>query len=109
MISDRITIVNELDKVIGFGDYNYIHKGGILHRFVSIFLLDNNKRILIQKRADSKYHGNLLSESASAHVRQNEDYLNAAQRKLKEELGLENIDLYEISKIKVDTKEEKCN
>jgi len=109
MVSDRITIVDELDKVIGFGDYNYIHTRGILHRFVSIFLLDNERRILIQKRANSKYHGNLYSESTSAHVRQNEEYNGAAIRKLKEELGLENIYLHEICKIKVNTKEDKYN
>jgi isopentenyl-diphosphate Delta-isomerase len=109
MISERITIVNDLDKVIGFGDYNYIHTRGILHRFVSIFLLDNKRRILIQKRAHSKYHGNLFSESVSAHVKENEDYSDTAIRKLKEELGLENITLREMCKIKVDTKDDKYN
>ena len=44
MINDRITIVNDLDKVIGFGDDKYIHTRSILHRFVSLFLLDNNRK-----------------------------------------------------------------
>ena len=33
-MNNPIAIVNELDKVIGNGDYNYIHSKGILHRFV---------------------------------------------------------------------------
>ena len=98
-MNNLITIVNELDKVIGFGDYNYIHSRGILHRFVSIFLLDAKRRFLIQRRANTKYHPNLLSESTSAHVLRNEDYLDTANRKLKEELGLEHITLHEICKI----------
>jgi isopentenyl-diphosphate Delta-isomerase len=99
-----LTIVDETDRIVGSSDYEHIHAEGLLHRFVSIFLLDENGRLLLQKRASLKPHGNLLSESVSGHVRHDENYLQAATRRLREELGLQE-KLKDVCKIHVNTEE----
>lgn len=67
------------------------HKNGILHRAFSVVLY-NNKDILIQKRADDKYHcGGLWSNTCCSHPRLNEETKQAVIRRLDEELGIKNV------------------
>jgi isopentenyl-diphosphate delta-isomerase len=103
-----LVVVDENDKVIGSADYHLIHSKGLLHRFVSIFVLDANGRLYLQKRAGSKTHGNLLSESVSGHVKYGEEYFDTATRRLREELGLED-KLKEIFKLRVFTEDKRGN
>jgi isopentenyldiphosphate isomerase len=42
----------ETDNVIGSADYDQIHSKGLLHRFISIFVLDTTGRLFIQRRAN---------------------------------------------------------
>lgn len=104
-----LVIVDESDTPIGSADYDLIHTKGLLHRFASVFVIDKSGRLLLQKRARSKPHGGLFSESISAHVTDSEDYLQAASRRLKEELGLDENGLREICKIHVNTEEAEKN
>lgn len=104
-----LVIVDESDTPIGIADYDFIHTKGLLHRFASVFVIDESGRLLLQKRARSKPHGGLFSESVSAHVRNREDYFQAASRRLKEELGLDENSLREICKIHVNTEKAKKN
>jgi isopentenyl-diphosphate Delta-isomerase len=108
----RLAVVDEADHVVGEADYDQVHFNGLLHRFVSVFVLSNNnqkgqERLLLQKRSNSKHHGGLLSESASAHVLLGEQYHQTAQRRLVKELGLTSGNLREITKIRVNTYDEK--
>jgi isopentenyl-diphosphate delta-isomerase len=106
----RLALVDEGDQVVGEADYHQVHSNGLLHRFVSVFVLNNNQkgqeRLLLQKRSNSKYHGGLLSESVSAHVLFGEQYHQTAQRKLIQELGLTSGSMREITKIHVNTYDE---
>jgi isopentenyl-diphosphate delta-isomerase len=108
----RLAVVDEADHVVGEADYDQVHFNGLLHRFVSVFVLSNNnqtgqERLLLQKRSNSKHHGGLLSESVSAHVLLGEQYHQTAQRRLVKELGLTSGNLREITKIRVNTYDEK--
>jgi isopentenyl-diphosphate delta-isomerase len=108
----RLAVVDEADHVVGEADYDQVHFDGLLHRFVSVFVLSNNnqkgqERLLLQKRSNSKHHGSLLSESVSAHVLLGEQYHQTAQRRLVQELGLTSGNLREITKIRVNTYDEK--
>lgn len=66
---------------------------GHLHRAFSAFLLDANDRLIFQKRADSKYHSaGLWTNTCCGHPQPGEDSVNAARRRVREELGLEAVD-----------------
>ena len=65
------------------------HVKGFLHRAFSVFIFNENKDLLLQKRADDKYHSaGLWSNTCCSHPRENETTLFAAKRRLKEEMGL---------------------
>lgn len=103
-----LTLVDKHDSVIGQAEYEEIHRKGLLHRFVLVYVLNKSGKFFLQKRASTKPHGRLLAESVCAHVRYGEDYLQTAKRRLREELGIikENKDLVEITKTHVVTSED---
>jgi isopentenyl-diphosphate Delta-isomerase len=107
--SQELAVVSEYDNIIGYALPDVVYSRGLIHRFASIFILDGQNRLLLQKRASHKRrHGGLFSESVSAQVEFNETYLQAASRRIQEELGLMNHSdpLIEICKMYMDVKEE---
>ncbi|HZA43344.1 MAG TPA: NUDIX domain-containing protein [Nitrososphaeraceae archaeon] len=101
--------MSEQDNIIGSALPEVVYSRGLIHRFASVFILDGHNRLLLQKRASHKRrHGGLFSESVSAQVEFNESYLQAASRRIREELGLMNHSrpLIEICKMYMDVKEE---
>lgn len=83
-------VVNDQDQVIEQAPRSVVHAQNLLHRAVSIFVLNSEGELLLQLRSDSKdqYPG-CYTSSASGHVDSGEDYRGAAVRELKEELALE--------------------
>lgn len=93
----QVVLVDEQDREIGVAEKLEAHRTGLLHRAVSVFAVDSTGQIIVQKRSASKYHsGGLWSNSACTHPLPGEDNATAASRCLKEELGLEAIELAEI-------------
>ena len=87
--NQQLAIVSEQDNIIGSAIPEKIYYQGLLHRFASVFILDNHSRLLLQKRAFNKNrHAGLFSESVSAQVAYGEKYIDAALRRVNEELGL---------------------
>ncbi len=90
MIDNRLILVDENDNQIGFGDKIETHVKGILHRAVSVFLFDLEGNWILQQRAFSKYHSaGLWSNTCCTHPYINEETKVAANRRLKEELGVD--------------------
>jgi isopentenyl-diphosphate delta-isomerase len=88
MAEERIILVDERNRAVGFGEKTAVHRAGLLHRAFSIFLVDDQMRILLQRRSRAKYHsGGLWANSCCGHPRAGEQTLPAARRRLKEELG----------------------
>ncbi|MBC7368792.1 MAG: isopentenyl-diphosphate Delta-isomerase [Undibacterium sp.] len=88
MTTDLI-LVNESDQAIGRGEKLAVHTVGLLHRAFSIFLIDPDGRILLQRRQRTKYHsGGLWANSCCGHPRPGGRTLAAARRRLHEELGV---------------------
>jgi 16S rRNA (adenine1518-N6/adenine1519-N6)-dimethyltransferase len=98
-----IQIVDENDTPIRGGTLDEVHKNGILHRVVHVFVEDENGNILLQKRGPHvATHPNLWDYSAAGHVDEGENYMQAATRELAEELGISGTPLTEIEKFRRD-------
>lgn len=87
--SDQIVLVDSRNRGVGFGDKLEVHRRGLLHRAFSIFLVDGEGAVLLQKRHPGKYHsGGLWANSCCGHPRPGEPTMRAARRRLFEELGV---------------------
>ena len=92
---EEVILVDELDNEVGAMEKIQAHKLGILHRAFSVFLFDVNGNMLLQKRALKKYHSpGLWSNTCCSHPRPGETSMDAAKRRLMEEMGIDtNIEL----------------
>lgn len=87
---ERVVLVNRNDEAIGTMGKQEAHETGALHRAFSIFLFDDQGRLLLQRRADDKYHSaGLWTNTCCSHPRQHESLEQAANRRLKEEMGID--------------------
>lgn len=90
MTEERLILVDERNRATGFGGKTSVHRAGLLHRAFSIFIVDDQGRLLLQKRSAAKYHsGGLWANSCCGHPRPGEQTIVAARRRLTEELGVE--------------------
>lgn len=81
--------INETDEIIGRQEKLLAHQRGILHRAFSIFIFNSNGELLLQQRADNKYHcGGLWTNTCCSHP-YDEDTLSWAHRRLQEEMGFD--------------------
>ena len=87
---NEVILVDSLDQEIGQMEKLLAHQQGLRHRAFSVFLFNDNKEILLQQRADSKYHsGGLWTNACCSHPSPNETVKDAAKRRLMEELFVE--------------------
>lgn len=83
-----VILVDEQDNPIGTMGKMEVHEKAILHRAFSIFIFNDKGEVLLQKRADNKYHSaGLWTNTCCSHPRPGEDTLGAAQKRLEEEMG----------------------
>lgn len=88
MSAQQVILVTENDEAIGVMEKMEAHKKGVLHRAFSIFIFDANGNMLLQKRAQNKYHGGgLWTNACCSHPFPEESVEAAAARRLHEELG----------------------
>lgn len=65
------------------------HADGDFHRTVHVWIMNDDKELLLQKRSPTKKsHPNCWDISGAGHVRAGEDVIEGAIRELKEELGI---------------------
>lgn len=77
-VDGRLTPVGKLEA----------HQKGLRHKAVSVFVVEG-ARVLIQRRALSKYHTpGLWANTCCTHPRWDEDPATCAVRRLREELGI---------------------
>jgi isopentenyl-diphosphate Delta-isomerase len=89
---DHVILVDDADNVCGSGEKLATHKDGKLHRAFSVFIVNSENKLLLQKRAFNKYHSaGLWTNTCCSHPRPGEDVLLAAIRRLDEEMGMKNI------------------
>ena len=87
-MSEEVILVDEEDRVLGTAEKMDAHRSGGLHRAFSVFVFDSAGNVLLQKRARDKYHsGGLWSNTCCSHPRPGETIVEAARRRLFEEMG----------------------
>ncbi len=87
---ERVILVNQNDEEIGTIEKLKAHEQGLLHRAISVFVFNDKNELLLQQRASSKYHSaNLWSNTCCSHPRPGESNIDAAKRRLNEEMGIE--------------------
>ncbi len=90
MIVDYVILVNKNDQPLGTMEKMEAHEKGVLHRAFSVFIFNNVGELLLQKRADEKYHSpGLWTNTVCSHPRTNEKTDEAAHRRIVEEMGFD--------------------
>lgn len=103
MPDELLDIVSDDDTVTGQEMRSIVHQRGLQHRGVHVFLFNEQGKMLIQKRsADRANSPSLWDCSVSEHVKAGESYLDAAMRGLKEEMGVEGIEISLRGKIQME-------
>lgn len=104
LLAEKCILVDENDKVIGSTTKKECHlnsnivNSGLLHRAFSVFLFNNEKKLLLQQRAETKItFPNYFTNTCCSHPLyienelEDKDYLGvkrAARRRLEYELGI---------------------
>mgnify|MGYP005996863561 CR=1 FL=1 len=87
---EEVILVDIEDSAVGQMEKMKAHKEGRLHRAFSILIFNDQGDILLQQRALDKYHsGGLWTNACCSHPRPHESVLEAANRRLMEEMGFE--------------------
>jgi isopentenyl-diphosphate delta-isomerase len=90
LLEEKVILVDASDREIGIAEKMQAHREGLLHRAFSIFILNSQGQLLLQKRAKHKYHsGGLWTNTCCSHPRHEEPTLLAAHRRLQEEMGFD--------------------
>lgn len=90
MIDNFVILVDSDDNQIGVSEKMEAHRKALLHRAVSVFICNTKGEWLLQRRALSKYHSNgLWTNTCCSHPFPNETNIDAAKRRLMEEMGME--------------------
>jgi isopentenyl-diphosphate Delta-isomerase len=88
-MKEHVILVDENDNPLGEIEKMEAHRKALLHRAVSVFLFNNDNKLLLQKRALGKYHSpGLWTNTACTHPYVNESNEEAVIRRLKEEMGI---------------------
>ena len=95
MDNDKVVLVDKEDVQLGLMPKLEAHRKGVLHRAFSVFIFNSSRLLLMQKRSSQKYHSpGLWTNTCCSHQRDGESTIDAANRRLNEEMGL-NVDLKE--------------
>ncbi|WP_160679418.1 isopentenyl-diphosphate Delta-isomerase [Clostridium sp. C8-1-8] len=93
---EKIAVVNDRDEIVGYEEKMFVHEKGILHRAFSVLIVNSKKEMLLQRRSLIKYHSpGEWTNACCSHQRENESILEAAKRRIFEELGIKRIELKE--------------
>jgi isopentenyl-diphosphate delta-isomerase len=87
---ELVVLVDEKNNEIGTAAKETVHSDHTpLHRGFSLFLFNNNQELLLTRRADTKktFPG-VWTNTVCGHPAPGEDVVDAAKRRLKDELGL---------------------
>ena len=84
-----VILVDKKDKPVGVMEKMEAHKKAKLHRAISVFIVNQAGEWILQRRALDKYHSRgLWTNACCTHPFPEESSIDAAKRRLLEEMGL---------------------
>jgi len=87
---EYVILVTKDDKPLGTMEKMEAHEQAKLHRAFSVFIFNSQGELLLQQRASDKYHSPLLwTNTVCSHPRQGEKTIDAAHRRISEEMGFD--------------------
>ncbi|RZK78537.1 MAG: isopentenyl-diphosphate Delta-isomerase [Pedobacter sp.] len=88
-MDESVILVDLNDKVLGTMEKMEAHLLGKLHRAFSVFIFNTKGELLLQQRAFDKYHSaGKWTNTCCSHPRMGEENIDAANRRLLEEMGM---------------------
>lgn len=88
--SEMFDVVDDNDRVLRAEPRDVVHVNNLIHRAAHMLIFNKKGELLLQKRSIWKDRNpGRWDSSAAGHVDSGENYLEAAQRELREELGIE--------------------
>ena len=90
MNDELLILVDENDDAVGLMDKLAVHQQGLLHRAFSLFVFNSDDELLLQQRADEKYHSpGLWSNTCCSHPNSLELLPVTISKRLQEEMGMQ--------------------
>lgn len=87
---EQVILVDIYDNPLGTMEKMEAHIKAVLHRAFSVFVFNDRGELMLQQRAMSKYHSpGLWTNTCCSHPRPAEDVMQAAHRRLVEEMGFD--------------------
>ena len=87
---EQVILVDKDDNELGTMEKMDAHMLGKLHRAFSVFIFNSEGELLLQQRALDKYHsGGQWTNTCCSHPRLGEKTIDAANRRLMEEMGMQ--------------------
>lgn len=92
---EQFIVVNEKDEIVGYQSrFKCHHDKSLIHRAVDVVLFNKEGKIAMQKRSkDKDLYAGYYCVTAGGHVSKGDSWEQAAYRELKEEMGVEGIQL----------------
>ena len=86
-----VVLVDGQDNEIGLEEKMSAHRnGGKLHRAISVLVFNPDGQTMLQQRADTKYHSpGLWTNTCCSHPFKGESAIDAAHRRLEQEMGFD--------------------
>ncbi len=85
-----LILVDEHNNITGYEKKLKVHQDGLLHRAFSIFVVNEEGQLMLQKRAIEKYHsGGLWANTCCSHPLKGENKEETIHERLVEEMGFD--------------------
>lgn len=85
-----VILVDKYDNPVGEMEKIEAHEKALLHRAFSVFIFNSKGELLLQRRADDKYHsGGLWTNTCCSHPAPGQDTAEAARLRLIHEMGID--------------------
>ncbi len=89
-MEEYVILVDENDNQTGVMEKMQAHVEAKLHRAFSVFIFNAEGQLMLQQRALSKYHSpGLWTNTCCSHPRPGEETIDAAHRRMTEEMGFD--------------------
>ena len=86
----NVILVDELDRPVGTMEKMEVHEQALLHRAFSVFIFNSAGEMLLQQRANNKYHSaGLWTNACCSHPSPGVGTMQAARKRLQEEMGFD--------------------